>query len=245
MSDFNRYETGQTIVGRVLRAMNLPVPASVAGSTEGIPVQMWELLTACGRELMENAHQWQIKNKTYTFTTTAALTYAVPSDLVYFKDNTGWNLTARIPLIGPMTDQQWALLVARQLGGTTLYLQFRVADDNIEFYFVPSDPQNVSIEYNGRGWVQDESDPLVFRDFVENDGDLILFPPLLMFKMLKLKWRDAKGFDTTKEQYDFDNFLNTVIGNDKPNPDLSIARVNRYPYLGLFNLPDTGYGSSS
>lgn len=244
MAEFNRYETASTIITRVLQSMGLPVPTSFVGNTDPVAVQMLSLLTDCGREL--NTKNWQRFMRTWDFNTTPpTLEYDVPEDLEFFIDDTGWNRTARVPLIGPMTDQQFALLEARQLGGTTLYMQYEVGEDKVRFYFVPNDPQNITITYRSKGWVRDQTTPTTFRDFVQNDGDIVEYPPLLVQKMLKYKWRDAKGFDTTNMKKEVDDFLDLCLAKQAPNPTLSLSRRNRYPYLGLWNLPDTGYGSSS
>lgn len=244
MADFNRYETAATLINRVLQSMGLPVPTSYVGNTDPVAVQMLSLLTDCGRELATK--NWKQLYKVWSFNTTpGVLSYDIPEDLEFFIDNTGWNRTARVPLIGPMTDQQFALLEARQLGGTTLYIQYRTGDDKLVFYFVPTTPQNITITYRSKGWVRDQTLATRFKDFIENDGDIVEFTPLLVQKMLRLKWRDAKGFDTTNMEKEFTKFLDSSLALQKPNPDLHLSRRNRYPYLGIFNLPDTGYGSSS
>jgi hypothetical protein len=136
-------------------------------------------------------------------------------------------------------------LEARQLGGTTLYIQFQVEQNKINFYFVPDDPQDISISYTSRGWVRLDSDPTKREDYVTADGDTILFDPLLVQKMLRLKWRANKGFDTQSQYQEFQSFLDTVRSKDIPAPDLSLSRQAGYPYLGYYNMPDTGFGRSS
>lgn len=245
MPDFNRYETAKTILDRTLRSMGLPVPVSYVGSTDALAIQVLELLTEGGRELATTGN-WQMFQRTWTFSTTPpTLNYDIPQDVRELLPSTGWNLTARVPLIGPISPQQWALLEARQLGGTTLYMQFVPEQDQLQFYFVPSDVQNISIKYVGRGWVRDDATSTTYRDYIDNDNDIILYDSNLMQMMVKLKWRENKGFDTTRQQKNFDDYLAVVKAKDCVSPDLNISRQNRYPYLGMFNLPDTGYGSSS
>lgn len=245
MPEFNRYESAGILMARALRAQGLPVPSSFVGSTDPAAILLLELATELGREL-NSPGKWQLFDRTHTFTTASpTLNYPVPDDLEYYIDGTGWNLTARVPLIGPMTPQQWALLQARQLGGTTLYMQFQVAEDEIQFYFVPSDPQDVSIAYQGRGWVQDGTVSTTYRDFVKNDSDIVQYDPLLFQLGLINLWRDRKGFDTTRSSRKYEDRLSVCLAKDSPSPDLHTSRQTRYPYLGLWNLPDTGYGSSS
>lgn len=243
MADFNRYETALVNMQRAYRAQGLPVPNTFVGNTSPDAVLMLELATELGRELNSPGY-WQLFDRTYEFATVPLdLLYPVPTDLEFFVPNTGWNRTARVPLIGPMTSQQWALLQARQLGGTTLYMQWQVVADQIEFYFVPDTPQDIAINYRGRGWVQDEVSAVTFRDFVENDADIIQYDPLMFQLGLINLWRDRKGFDTTKSSIKYEDRRSVCLDKDSPSPDLHTSRQNRYPYLGLWNLPDTGYGS--
>jgi hypothetical protein len=243
MSDINRYITANETIQRLCRVLGLPVPTSSAGATDSMTVQMWALLTECGQEIMDE-YEWQIINKTYLLTIQdPVLEYGLPSDFQSFVDSTGWNRTSRIPLIGPLTSQQWQLLEARQLGGTTLRLQYLIEDDKLKFYWAPSDVQEIAIAYQGRGWVRDGTDPLIFRDYVENDGDIVLFDPRMVQSKLKLEWRRRKGFEVVDDQAAYDKALNTAKYNDRPKNDLQTSGSSSYPYLGYLNMPDTNYGN--
>lgn len=242
MPDFNRFITGQQIVERALKVIGLTVPTSISGATDATSVQIWALLTELGQELLDE-FQWEFRTKTYTFATASpTLVYDLPTDFQRFIDATGWNGTARIPLIGPMTAQEWALLQARQLGGTTLRLQFIIRNNQIEFYFVPDDANTININYIGRGWVQDAAVPTTFKDTLVNDADVVLYDPRLIVSMLRFRWRRLKGFDTTDLEQEYNNALINAKNNDTPGRDLQLSRANRYPYIGNFNLPDTGIG---
>ncbi len=244
MAAYNPRISGYTCVQRVLRTIGLPVPVSAAGATDAVSVQIWSLLTELGQELME-LFDWQMRTKTLVITTApGVLTYALPDDLVRLVDSTGWNMTAQIPMIGPMTSQQWALLKARELGGTDLRLQYRVNDGKIELYYSPSEPATLNFQYISRGWVQDASDPMIFKDTVEADGDIVLFEPRLIVAMLRFRWRQAKGFETSALEREFKQALEVAKNNDTPADDLRMSYGSQFPYLGYFNMPDTGYGQS-
>jgi hypothetical protein len=244
MANFNRYITAAAIVQRACRVMGLPVPTTPSGATDSTSVQLWALLTECGQEIMSQDFEWQIINKTYDLTIQdPVLEYPFPEDLQQFIDSSGWNITSRIPLIGPLTTQQWQLLQARQLGGTTLRLQFIIEAGVIKFYWAPSDPNDISISYQSRAWVQDDTDPNTYRDYVENDADLVLFEASLMVKKLILEFRKKKGFPTADDQDAYDKALEAAKYNDRPKLDLSTSGSSNYPYLGYLNMPDTNYGA--
>lgn len=243
MADFNRFISGNDVITRVFSGMGLPVPVSASESTNAMDRQAWTLLTEVGQEILDNEHQWTVLNKSYSFSTVpGTLEYPMPADFQYFIDSTGWNRDARIPLIGPETPQQWALLQARQLGGTTLRMQFIVSGDKLVFYFVPDSAETLSIDYQSRGWVRDATDPTVYRDYVKNSGDIILFPPRLMVTALKRAWRLAKGFDAAAADEEYQRALEAAKYDDAPKNDLSLTISRGYPYLGPLNMADTGYG---
>jgi hypothetical protein len=219
MANFNRYITALAIVQRVVQAMALPVPTTGASATDATTKQLWALLRECGQEVMDE-YEWQIINKTYEFNIQdPTLEYALPEDLQQFIDSASWNLTSRIPLIGPLTTQQWQLLQARQLGGTTLRLQFIIEAGVFKVYWAPSDAQEVSMSYQSRGWVQDATVPTTYRDYPENDADIVLFDPRVMITKLLLEFRKKKGFSTVDDQAAYDKALKTAKYNDRPKND--------------------------
>lgn len=244
MPNFNRYITGNETVVRTLKIMGLRTPVSAATSQDATVRQLWAMLTEIGQYLLDK-YEWQMLTRTLTITTTPPdLEYDLPEDFQYAVDATGWNDTARIPLIGPLSSQQWRLLQARQLGGTTLRMQYIVEGGKIKFYFVPPDAQSIAFEMVGRSWVRDATNANIYRDYVENDADIILYPPRLMINALKFWWRRAKGLEYSSDEEDFEKALEDAKYNDKPKNTVSLNNGSGgFPYLGYLNMPDTNYGS--
>jgi hypothetical protein len=242
MANFNRYITANETITRVLKIMGLRVPVSAATSQDATVRQLWAMLTELGQYLLDQ-NEWQMQTRTYQLTTTPPdLEYDLPEDFQYIVNSSGWNETARIPLIGPLTSQQWRLLQARQLGGTTLRMQYIIEDGKIKFYFVPPDAQTIAFDMVGRSWVRDATDPLIFRDYVENDADVVLYPPRLIMNGLRFWWRRAKGLEYSSDEEEFNKALEDAKYNDKPKNDLSLNNQGGFPYLGYLNMPDTNYG---
>lgn len=245
MPDFNRYITAGQVVGDVLREVGLSVPASISSGSDQTALQMWALLKSAGQRLL-NEHEWQFRNKTYEFTTTPpTLTYSFPTDYESFIGMTGWNRTSRIPLIGPMSEQEWQLLKARNLGSNTFALQYIISGDQLEFYYIPSDPQDLAIAYQSRGWVRDATTPTVYKDAPAADADIVLYDPQLITSFLKLMWREEKGFDVSGEYGAANQYrlaLARAKGKDTPSQTISLVPQG-CPYLGARNIPDTFFGS--
>lgn len=241
MTDFNRRITVNEVIRRALGTMGLVKPANVSDATDATTRQMLDLLTECGQELI-GEYDWQDLVKTHTFTTTSELLYDLPTDWERFIDDTGWNNTGRIPLLGPMNPQQWRMLQARQLGGTTLRLQYIIREDKFNLYFVPNPAQEIAIDYISRGWVIDGTDSSVRRDYPLNSSDIVVYSPRVIVPLLKWKWRDAKGFDTTSAKKEYEDALKVAKYSDKPHTALPLSGRSQFPYLGYINMPDTGLG---
>lgn len=241
MSDFNRIETAGNIIRRVLGSLGLPQPQDVTAATDATSRQILALMNECGQDLV-GEFDWQVLEKTHEFTTDTATEYDLPTDWERYMDDAGWNNTGRLPLLGPLSSQQWRMLQARQLGGTTLRLQYVIENNKIVLYFAPTPAQTLAISYISRGWIEDAADPTVRRDYVAADADKVLFRPRVMVAMLKYKWREAKGFDPRAAYMEYKNALDQAKYSDKPKSSLRLTGRQGFPYLGYVNMPDTGYG---
>lgn len=241
---FNRFESALTIAGDVAGRLGLPVPASLTAGNDEIGTQLLYLLNEVGGKLQEES--WQMFDKTWAFTLTPGVTeYAVPADFDSFVDDTAWNTTSRLPMLGPLNDQQWATLVARALGGTTFALIYKIEGDQLKLYNSPSAAQDISIAYRSRGWAYASGDPTDLKDRVNDDGDIIRYAPELVKSFLKLRLLEEKGFDTLAAKRDFDRELESARNRDKPATAVNlVSGAAASPLLNPgYNLPDTGYGS--
>jgi len=94
-----------------------------------------------------------------------------------------------------------------------------------------------------RWWVAETGAPTVaVKDKVEASDDVVLFEPILITKFLKLRFLEAKGFDTTAAVQQFQSVFMQWTGKDVSAPVLNAARMRLFPYLGWRNIPETNYG---
>jgi hypothetical protein len=239
VANFNRLITFNTAVTEVMGSMGIAVPNDVTASQDKTVIQMRYLANKVGLELI-NENSWQILNKDMTIVTDGVtLTYPLPSDWDHFFQDAAWNTTNRLPAIGSMTNQEWAQLKARNLGGTTFACIYIVQNDQITFYSVGTTPQTIVLPYISRGWVRAADGTL--KDNLQNNDDTILFDPTLFKAALKLAWQIDKGFDSSAAKLAYDNALNAAAGKEVPERTLSLA-TRQYPYISQMNLPYTGYG---
>ena len=226
-----------------MKSMSMTVPTTLAGATDKRSIQFWQLATDVGQQLAADSYQWQFLNKEYTITTIPGTdTYPLPSDFNGFFADSSWNRTTRLPVIGSLEPFEWQMLKARLLAGTTFTALFRMQNDQLVFYANPTAVATIVLPYQSRGWVIDASSPTTFKDNLEVDNDIVQYDPQLFMAALKLAWYEAKQFDTSKVQRQYDKIYAQVKSTDHVGRTLSLAKGSDYPYLGVINLPDTGYG---
>jgi hypothetical protein len=242
-----RFDTAANIVNAAANECGLVAASGFNPFTSVDPafVQLCALLTSAGRELY-GMHEWNMLNKTFSLTMHSVDSglYPLPADFGYMIDQTGWNPTNRLPLGGPLTPQNWEYLVSTGLAKSTIYVSFKINQG--QFQVLPQPPQEgsvVTFEYVSRYWVAVTGAPTTpAQDQVLVATDVVLFEPILIVKMLKLRFLEAKGFDTNAAANQFINVFNQYTDKDVSAQTLNMARNRVFPYLGWRNIPETNYG---
>lgn len=241
----SRYETASQCIGQVCIECGLDVPSDVYASVDRKIVQLRGLLTSSGRELI-SMREWQRLNVSYSFTVVFGDTgfYNLPADYGCHVDQTDWNPTNRLPLGGPLTPQDYTYLLATNLASSTIYISFREKDG--QFVVLPQPPpvgQVITFEYNSRYWIATNVAPTVLaKDAPTANDDILLYEPIVIQKLLKLRFKEATGFDTNAACQQFENAIDAWGGKDKSAPVLNAARSRGFPYLDDRNVPETNYG---
>ena len=162
-------------------------------------------------------------------------------------DQTGWERKENVPLIGPLSAQDWTYLLGRDLVGSTIYASFRF--DQNKLYIFPNNPMpvglDINFEYISRNLIAESpSSPTTYTDTALKASDVPQFPPHLITRFLKAKFLEAKGFDSQKAEDNFWQAFYSWAGKDNSAPILRVGNYGRgYPYLNMWrNTPDTGYG---
>jgi hypothetical protein len=92
--------------------------------------------------------------------------------------------------------------------------------------------------------VIDADDPTLFKNVATKDGDLFVLDGILMTLMTRVKWLEAKGFDSSAAVRDFLLAFDSRCGAEKGANILNMAGgPHSYPYIGIGNLPEASlYG---
>jgi hypothetical protein len=235
-----------TILNRVAAEVGLTPVSDPFGSDDDNFVQMRNLLQGAGEDLLV-AHPWELLTKEHQISTleTDSGDYDLPYDFYYMINQTGWERANNVPLFGPLSPQDWTYLLGRDLVSHTIYASFRLKEGKFSIFpQPPPDGLDINFEYINKNWVQSGVQANTYTDTLANGSDIPQFDKTLLIRYLKVKFLDAKGFDITKAQEDFNQAFNFLTGFDKGAEILNAGNTSRgFPYLNArYNVPDTGYG---
>lgn len=166
--------------------------------------------------------------------------YSFPSDYDRPIDNTQWDKTRHWSLQGPDSSQQWQWLKSGYIS-TGPRIRFRPMGDTFQIWPAQASAEYLGYEYVSNGWVTG-NDGTVKTAF-SADNDTCIFPDRLMVIGLKLKYFEAKGFDTTALYRDFITQFDIAKANDAGSQTLSLAPRQSSVLITMNNVPDSGYGS--
>ena len=235
--------TANDILNQVGVEVGLDPVADPFSSNDQSYSQLKYLINTAGEELSQ-LYPWEFLRDEGTITTVAdQAAYALPTDFLYLMNQTVWDRTNDKIVRGPLSPQEWAKRSASELAGDTLNRYFRLTEDQFHLYPTPSaSGDDIKFEYIGRNWVLDGDDGVTYKDSVVSGGDTPRFNRTLMGRMLKVKFLEAKGFDSSKAQADLNQAFALLTARNKAAPILSTAPRRGSGFLNAGNVPETGYG---
>lgn len=172
------------------------------------------------------------------------LGFDLPDDFFRFIDQTQWNRSMRFPAVGPVSPQTWMTYRVYPITAN-FTLTWQMREGQIWFLNPPPAPGHVfRFMYLSKSVVRDGDNAAVTKNKVQKNSDAVLLDPLLVALVARVKWLEAKGFDTTAATRDMILMWDTRTGADKGANILNMAgRGGGYPYISTGNLPDSSlYG---
>lgn len=230
------------VVNSAALEMGLSPITTVAGTLQ-IPTQLTALYNATGQMLVKRrVWRWLLKTHTFQAVQDVAL-YPLPPDYARPISQTEWDRTNRWPMIGPETPQQWQWLQSGILS-TGPRERFRLVDGNIEIWPVPGSttvplPIDMAFNYVSKWWCVDAAGQAI--PSATRDDDSCIFDDRLMISGVKLRYYQAKGWDTTAFAADFQSNLDDALAQDSGAQVLSLARSVQYPLISVWNIQDGNY----
>jgi hypothetical protein len=234
-------QTAGTIINAAAVEVGLDEVADPYASTLTHYKQLRGLLNQCGEELV-NARDWKVLVSEMTITGDGVNSlFALPDDFARMVNGSGWRRADQEPLGNPLTSQEWQYLKAYS-GSITMTVLHRIVGAQIQFYTVPALASEVKADYISRYWVA--SDGATAGDLLRpvDKDDTILFEPLLVKRLLKVKFLEAKGFDSAAAREEY-RIAYEGAAAQEPGQVIHLGDRGGVPFVSPLNLPDTGFGS--
>lgn len=238
------YDTANNVIIQAAAECGLTVTTATLpyNSSDPALLRMTFLLNSVGVELRD-MYEWQSKLVIYNLTTQQGDTgtYQLPADFDVMIDQTGWQKSYFWPLRGPYSAQMWQRVVNYPTTG--IYVAFRIQNNQLWIWPQPP-PVNIGITfmYKSSAWVTDAVNQSL-KNQVSAGGDTVNFDKFLVAKLLKLRYLESIGHDTTAAEKQFNRFFDQITSKEAAAaPELELAKDSRYPFITGFNAPDTGFG---
>ena len=165
--------------------------------------------------------------------------YAFPDDYDAIVPRTQWDKSKHWEMLGPEDAQQWEWLLSGY-NATGPRIRWRLYGNYFQIWPGFSNAESLGYEYRSNGWALSAGGTVKTSFTV--DTDTCIYPDRVMVLMTKLKYFQAKGFDTTALYRDYLTELETCIAQDTSAANLSFAPRPGNILIGYDNIPDSGYG---
>lgn len=167
--------------------------------------------------------------------------YALPADYDATVPRTHWDKSKHWEMLGPEDAQQWEWLLSGYIS-TGPRIRWRLLGNTFQIWPGVSTNELLGYEYRSQAWAE-SADGTPKNSFTA-DSDTCIYPDRLMVLSTKLKYFEAKGFDTTAMYRNYMTELETVMAQDMSAANLSFAPRPGTVLIGYDNIPDTGYGTN-
>ena len=167
--------------------------------------------------------------------------YSLPSDYESLVPRTMWDKSKHWEMLGPEDAQQWEWLLSGYIS-TGPRIRWRLLGAYFQIWPGMSTAEYLGMEYRSKGWAN-AADGTVKNSFTA-DTDTCIYPDRLMVNATKLKYFEAKGFDTTAMMRNFLTEMEAAKALDMSSANLSLAPRPGTVLIGYDNIPDSGYGTN-
>jgi hypothetical protein len=168
--------------------------------------------------------------------------YGLPADYYSTVNRTHWDKSKRWEMLGPESPQQWEWLLSGYIS-TGPRIRWRLLGKYFQIWPGMNAGELLGFEYRSKGWAE-AADGTPKNSFTADD-DTCVYPDRLMVLGTKLKYFEAKGFDTTALYRDYLLEFETAVAQDVAAANLSFAPRPGTVLIGYDNIPDSGYGTDS
>ena len=186
-------------------------------------------------------------NQTPTAAGTGSITFsqtlfAPPSDFDRQVDRTQWDKSKHWEMLGPSTPQQREWLRSGYIS-TGPRIRYWYMGGFFQIWPPLGSTEVLSMEYVSKYWIYATGATTTSKTIFTLDTDTCIFPDPLMRALIKLKYLEMKGFDTTAHYREFTMQRDLARAADGGSPTLSMAPRPSSVLIGWENIPDSNYGT--
>lgn len=209
-----------TLVQDFCAKKGLPSPSALIGSTDQTFVQ---ILSLC-HEVIEDAalDPWQMTVKRVTFTSVATESQGDINTLFgtgyrTLKNQSLWNDTQLLEIIGPVGDVEWNPIVSL---GTGPRYQYKIMGSELHILPVLPAGDTIAAMVGTEYLITDSGGTPKSRFTVDND--LVLLPSNYFKKSLEWRWLKEMGRPFTGTQYEANWMRAGLVNKDAHMPTLAL-----------------------
>lgn len=227
-----------TVVTSFCERTGLPVPTSVMGTSDPQIRQVRALLEEEGNDLAARG-SWQGITLEASHTTLAAEDQGAISSIAsngfrYIKNETIWDRTDQLPVLGPMDGPEWQALKAVLTTGPRY--RYRIRGGKLLVNPTPAAGHSWKFEYVSQNWILG-ADGTTYKQLFTLDTDTILLPETLVLMGLRWRYKKEKGFDYAEDFRTYEMQVKDALGRDGGKRVLNMEGSGERPRPGIF-VPD-------
>lgn len=213
----------------------LPEPGSVLGSTDPQLLQIVAILEEEGRDLASRG-SWQGITFEASHTTLAAEDQGAISTIAsngfkHIKNQTIWDRTDQLPVLGPVDSQDWQTMKA--IAATGPRYRYRIRGGKLLANPTPTAGHTWYFEYVSQNWILG-ADGVTYKKRFTLDTDTILIPEDLVLQGLRWRWKKEKGFEYAEDFRTYEMQVKDELGHDGSKMVLDMGEDSRRPQPGVF-----------
>lgn len=212
------------IVQSFARRQGIRVPSAVTTSTDETILQIWGLLDEEVTELADRREWlWLRGQSSFNHLNGAGyLAYALNTlpDYKGIVPRTLFSDDSRLPVAGPASDEQWAVMMALSVA-PSLYT-YRSYGGNLYIYPAPSTPASVLFSFEYYSSYPVASSGGIAKALFTADTDVPRLPDRIVMAGLRWRWKKEKNQPYAEEMRAYEAMLEAEAGRESIPTDIHL-----------------------